>query len=235
MVVPLLTVGVYSLVFGVFFGSKPPPAANGGEVFALWFFVGLTAFSIFRNAITSGMGALIGAGQLMKQVYIPSYVPVLGSMAGVLYQSLIEIGLSMVLLLVIPPGLNIGITWLLLPIWIVLFSLFATPVAYALAVLNGYLRDTSQIVGVLLQLLFYMSAIMYTVERIPEEVKGIPLRAIAELNPIYQFIEALREILYALAVPAPSHLLYLVIWAGAMMGLGWLVHRRWGRDVGEDL
>ena len=235
MMVPLLMVGVYSLVFGEFFGSQAPPASNGGQVFALWFFVGLIAFSIFRASITSGMGDLLGSGSLMQQVYIPGYVPVLGSLAGVIYQACIELGLAMLLLLVIPPGLNIGWTWLLLPVWLLLFSLFVTPIAYAFAILNAYLRDTEQIIGVLLQLLFFMSGIMYTLDKVPEKLFGLPLRQILELNPVYEFVEAAREIMYSLTVPALSHILYLIAWTAAMSGLAWLVHQRWGRNVGEVL
>ena len=105
---------------------------------------------------------------------------------------------------------------------------------YLLAVANVYFRDTAQIFGILMQLWFFLTPIMYPIEMIPEETNGIPLRAIISLNPMTSFVVCARSVLYELNLP-PTSMSCTPYVACATAGLAYLVHRRWGRDVSEAI
>jgi ABC-type polysaccharide/polyol phosphate export permease len=233
LIVPIAVVLIYSLVFSVIFRAQPPPFADGRPgVFAVWFVVGLVPWSLFSAAVTTGMGELLASGSLLQKVYIPSYVPVVGSALAALVQAGIELGIVAALLLGFQ---NVGWTWLLTPLWLAIFAIFATAVGYVVAVANVFLRDVGQIVAVALQLLFFLTPIIYPLSFVPEKVGPIPLQTLISANPLAQFIGGFRALLYDLQLPSLAHLGYVTMWTLAALLLALIVFRWRGRDVGEEI
>jgi ABC-type polysaccharide/polyol phosphate export permease len=233
LLVPAAVVLIYTLVFAVIFRAEPPDFGTGrAGVFAVWFIVGLVPWSFFSASLTTGMPSLLGAGALLQKVFIPSYVPVLGTVTSVLVQTCIEFGLVLAILAAFG---NIGWSWLLLPLWMALFTVFTASVAYALAVLNVFMRDLSQIIAVALQLLFFTTPIIYPITLIPETYGSIPLQTVILANPLAQFIIGFRDILYGLGAPDLGSLAYVSAWTLAALGVCVLAYRWRGRDVSEEI
>lgn len=233
LMVPLATLGMYSIVFGMIFRTPAPNFGNGREaVFAVWLFVGFAGFGFFTNSITTAMGSMLSTGNLLKKVYFPAYAPVIGSLIAVGLQSLIE---TSILLVVLAAFANVSWTWLLLPAWIAIFFIFVSGISLACSVGGIYTRDLAPLVGVVLQLLFFATPIMYPLTLVPESKDGLPLRSIIEANPLSKFIELLRGLLYDLRVGSPVEWLTILIWAIASLLLGAWVVKRYGRDLGEHV
>lgn len=233
LVVPLATLGIYTLVFSIVFRMAPPTMGNGEPgIFVIWLFAGLTAWSFFSSTINGGIGGLIGTGALLKKIYFPAYAPVLGSTVAQGVQSAIELGLYLVVLLFLG---NLGVTWLLVPVVAALLVIFSASLATALAILNVYVRDLAHLVSVALQLMFYATPIIYTLDIVPESVRGIPMRAIVEWSPISLFVEILRDVTYGLSVGPWQAWAALVGWTALALALAAWVHRRRGGDLGEEL
>ena len=231
--VPMATLAIYTIVFSVVFRAVPPDFGNGNEgIFVVWLFAGLTAWTFFASSINGGMSGLIGTGALLKKIFFPAYAPVLGAVVAVGVQSLIEFGIYLVVLLALA---NVGVSWLLVPVWAALFAIFSASLSTALSILNVYVRDLAHLVTVGLQLMFYATPIIYTIDIVPESVRGIPLRAIIEWSPVSLFVETLRDLTYGLAVPPPSVWLAILGWTAAAFVFGYVVHRRRGGDLGEEL
>jgi ABC-type polysaccharide/polyol phosphate export permease len=233
LVVPLATLAIYTVVFSIVFRMPPPVMGNGETgVFVVWLFAGLTAWSFFSSTVNGGISGLLGTGALLKKIYFPAYAPVLGSTVAQGVQSLIELGLYLVVLLFLG---NLGWTWLLVPVVAALLVVFSASVATALAILNVYVRDLAHLVSVALQLLFYATPIIYTLDIVPVDYRGIPMRAIVEWNPISLFVEILRDVTYGLSTgPLPAWL-GLLGWTVLALALAVLVSRRRGGDLGEEL
>ena len=231
LILPLATVIIYTIVFSVFVRIPPPPMGNGrAGNYAVWLLVGLIPWTFMLNGINMSIPAILGNGTLLRRVYFPSYVPTVGALVAIGIQSLIEIGIVLVVLLLF---LNVGVTWLLLPLWAAALAVFIGAVGYSLAVLNVFYRDVAQIVAVVMQLMFFVSAIIFPLSMVPESWHGLPTRLILELNPIAQFIVVVRELLYDLTWPSAGQVIYLLAWVVAVTGVAVWVNRRWGRDVGE--
>ena len=98
-----------------------------------------------------------------------------------------------------------------------------------------YFRDIQHLTGVALQLVFFLTPIIYPVTLVPAEWNGIPLQQLIMLNPVSQFVVAFRELSYGLVVPSLSTWLVLLAWAAVALVLASLVYRRWGLDVGEAI
>ena len=123
--------------------------------------------------------------------------------------------------------------WLLYPLVIVGVGFMAASFGYILAIANVYFRDTGQLVGLSLQLLFFLTPVIYPVELVPQDWHGIPLRSLLVLNPMTDLVEITRDLLYALRLPSPFAVGYSLAWIAALGLAARFVHRRWGQDICE--
>ena len=233
LVVPLAMLLIYSLVFSVIFRATPPDMGNGEPgIFPVWLFGGLIAWTFLAQSIQLGIPTLLGNGPLLQKVYFPSHVPVLGAMGAILVQTLIEAAIFGILLLLLG---NMGLSWLAFPFWLAIYLVFVASIAVSLSVINVYYRDVQHLVGVVLQLVFFLTPIIYPIDLVPEDWNGVPLQGLIMLNPVSQFVVAFRELSYGLVVPSLSTWLVLVAWAVLALVLAAFVYRRWGRDVAEAI
>lgn len=233
LVVPLATLGVYTIVFSVVFRGAAPDFGTGEQgIFVIWLFAGLTVWTFFSSTVNGGISGLLGTGALLKKIYFPAYAPVLGSTVAQGVQSLIELGIYLVVLLVLG---NVGVTWLLAPVVLALLVVFSASLATALAILNVYVRDLAHLVSVGLQLLFYATPIIYTLDFVPVDFHGVPMRAIVEWTPTALFVEILRDVTYGLDAGPWQAWAGMAAWTAAALALAALVNRRRGGDLGEEL
>lgn len=233
LVVPLTMVLMYTVVFSIVFRATPPPLGNGRSgIYAVWLLIGLVTFSFVTGAINTSMPALLSSGPLLQKVYIPAHVPVLGSVVATSVQS----GIEFVIIFVILGALaNVGVSWLALPLIALLLIAFAASAAVALSVFNVYYRDVGQITGVFLQVLFFLTPVIYPATLIPEDWNGIPVRTLMELNPMAEFVGAIRLSLYDLRWPPAAAWGYMLMWTVVMFAIAVWVYRAKGRDVGEEM
>jgi len=230
---PLATLAIYSLVFG-FIIRFPTPVAGNGELtsFTVYLFTALVVWNFFQSVSSSGMGALVTAGPLLRKIYFPPFAPVIGSAGAVLNQTAIEFGLLFVIYLVVG---NISWTFLLAPILLLMLGAFALGIGMVLAVANARFRDVSYIVSVLLSLLFYMSPIIYPISIVTDLYDEHPWLRLYEYNPITAFIEAFRSALWHLEFPGWGRLGYLALVSAVVLVAGWTYFQRKSADISEEL
>lgn len=242
LVVPLATLAIYSVVFAIIFRADTPLMGNGKSgPFVVWLFCGLTNWTFFSSTINGGINALMGTGNLLQKVYFPAYAPVLGSALAAGVQWAIELGILVVVMLFM---VNVGWTWLLIPLWGALFIVFSTSIAVAVAILNVYFRDLAHLVAIALQLLFYMTPIIYPISMVPAAWKpgffpeswgALDLQAILSINPLTQFVELFRSLLYGLDPGTPTMWISIIVWTGAALAWAGYVSRKRGQDLGENV
>jgi len=83
------------------------------------------------------------------------------------------------------------VTVLLFPLMILPLLLLVLGLSWALAALGVYLRDLSQLVGVISTVLMFLSPIFYPVEALPEQY-----RHWLNVNPLTLVIAQVRDVLY---------------------------------------
>jgi ABC-2 type transport system permease protein len=230
---PLATLAIYSLVFGFIIRFPTPVAGNGSLTnFTVYLFTALVVWNFFASVTTSGMGALVGAGPLLRKIYFPPFAPVIGSAGAVLNQTAIEFGLLFIVYLAV---WNIGWTFLLAPVLLVLLGAYSLGLGLMLAIANARFRDVSYIVSVLLNLLFYMSPIIYPISVVTGLYDEHPWLRLYEWNPMTAFIESFRDVLWHLQAPSPGRMLYLAVVSLGVLAIGWAVFQRKSADVSEEL
>lgn len=231
LIVPICQILVYTVVFSVIFRAQPPPLGNGNTgLYAVFLFCGFVPWGLFSGSVTRGTGSVLAARPLLQKVYFPSYVATVGVVTGILVQTLIEFGLLMAVLLAL---MNVGVSWLMVIPLLLCLYVFSVSLAYILSVANVFSRDVSASLPVVMQLLFFLSGVIFPISLVPTDFHGVNLQALILLNPMAQFIVAFRESLYNLQVPQVGTLLYILAWTVGMAIFARLVFRRWGQDVSE--
>lgn len=235
LIVPLASLGLYSLVFGIIFRAEVEPMGNGHQpVYAIWLFIGLIAFTFFSNGLMRGAEALRGLAGVLNRVRLPILAPVLAGLISVGVQGLVELGLY---LAVLAAFLNVGWSWLLLPLWAALFFVFTAGIAAVVAVLSAHLEDILQFFAVLLQFLFFATPIMYPLTMVPAGLGGefIDVRALLGASPLAEFVTMARTLLYDLRPGELGQWLALAVFAATSAVAGGLTLKYLGADVAERL
>jgi ABC-type polysaccharide/polyol phosphate export permease len=233
LVNPAATLLIYTVVFTFIFRGLTPPSGHNLHNFTVYLFAGLVAWNFFNNVVNGGMASLIGAGPLLKKIYFPPYAPVLGNAVSALTQTAIEVGVLVVLLAILG---NISWTFLLVPVVLALLLGFATGAALLLSLFNVHYRDVSYIVSVVLQMLFYATPIIWAPTLLANrKIHGIAALHLADLNPLYQYVMALRNLMWDLQVPSLSRWLAMLVGTVLSLFIGMTVFSRFSRDVSEEL
>jgi ABC-type polysaccharide/polyol phosphate export permease len=230
---PLATLAVYSIVFG-FFLRFPVPVAGNGELqnFPIYLFTGLVVWNSFYAISTGSMSALMGAGPLLRKIHFPPFAPVVGNALAASNQMAIELGLLLVIFVL---ALNVGWTFLLIPLLVVLLAAFSLGLGLFLSMLNARFRDVNYIVAVALNLLFYSAPIVYPISFVTDRYDEHPWLRLYEYNPITAFVQAFRNALYDLEFPGWDRLGYLVLVSALTLIVGWWFFQRGAQDVSEEL
>lgn len=233
LVNPLVTMALFTVVFGVFLRARPAVGDPSGlDVFALWLLCALLPWTFLATTLSGGAQALVGNANLVKKVYFPRETLV-GAVAGAnLATLLIELGVLALALTVVG---NAVLPWLpgVLLVTALLVAL-ATGLALGLAVLNVYFRDTQHFLGIALQVWFYASPIVYPASYVHGHLPG-PVLAAYEANPMTLVADSYRALLYDGRWPPVGTLAALAAWAAGALLAGWWLFRRLSRRLAEEL
>jgi len=180
---PLLQMLILSFVF-----SKILRVPSEGEPYPLFLFVGLVPWIFFSGALGSATDSVVGASSLVTKVYFPREIL---PTAAVLTK-LVDLGFGMLILagLMVYYGDPPGLTALWFPVIFAIQLIFTLGLALPLAAMNLFFHDVRFLVGVALNLWFYLTPVLYPVDIIPEQYRWI-----FDINPMAIFINAYRRVI----------------------------------------
>jgi lipopolysaccharide transport system permease protein len=235
---PLAMIGIYALVFGVFFEIEPPVGdPSGMHTYGFFLVCGLLPWTYVTNALSGAAQSITANEGLVKKVYFPRAVLPGASTLAWLANFGVELAVLGVVLLIAG---NMVIPWI--PLVLILMALqtaFVLGIGLFLAAANAYFRDIQHFLGIGLNIWFYATPILYPVEQIPEEwqVLGVtvPLRDLLSLNPMAIFVDAYRDALYNLRWPTFTQWAALVSVSAVSLVAGGWCFRRLESGLAEEL
>lgn len=207
---PLLTIGVYFLVFGVILQTD-----RGVENFLVFLTVGLFTFQFGQKCTIDGARSVTSNRGLIKAIRFPRVILPLTSTTT---ESMAAIPTLMVTYFVaLVSGVDVTWRWLMLPFVMALMSLFAAGSAMIAARLATHFADTQQLLPFAFRLLLYVSGVIFSVDAYVDEN---PLaNTLFTLNPYYCFITLARWCILAGNLQSDL-LLSAVVWAIAILVVG---------------
>jgi lipopolysaccharide transport system permease protein len=142
----------------------------------------------FSTSVLVSANALIAGAQLIRKVRFPRYVLVVSAVLGHMVNFLLSVPILVVCSLVYGDGP--GWIWLLGVPLLGLAQLAVTGgVALTVSALNVHFRDCEYLIGVAINLLFWVTPILYPMERVPERFQGV-----IAMNPLSGIMEAWRRL-----------------------------------------
>src|SRR5436309_12614159 len=132
---------------------------------------------------------------------------------------------------------NMVLPWLLPAFGLVLIlTMFVVGIGLILSVLNVYFRDIQHLIGIVLQIWFYATPIVYPMTYVQSALKHRPeLFTLYKLNPMVRFVEAFRDCLYDLRFPPLLDTVYLFGVSAATLALGIFVFTKLEPKLAEEL
>lgn len=196
---PLLFMLVYSFIALVVFGK-------GEKYFPIFVFIGLSCWQFFEKTVKQSVKLVSRNAQIVSKVYLPKYILIFVKMFFNGFKMLISFNLVVIMMLIYQVPVTPKI-FMIIPLLFVL-ALVTFGISSILLHFGVFVEDLSNVITVLLKLVFYMSGIFYSIEgRVPEPYNSILLK----LNPIALIINDMRECMIYSTMPD-------LIWI-----LGWFI------------
>ncbi len=178
---PMVTVLVFWYVFQI--GFRNPPIGN--VPFILWFVAGFIPWTFFNDAVMSSASVFYEYSFLVKKMkFRVSLLPIIKVVASfVIHFCFIIFVLVMYLLY----GFRPNAAWLSVFYYSFCLFVLALGIAYFVSSVSVFVKDATQLVGIVLQLLFWMTPVFWSADNLKPEI----LRII-KLNPLYYIIDGYR-------------------------------------------
>jgi len=190
--IPLLQLGVYWILFGVIFGSRPQ-TATGPKSFPIFLFVGLMPWTFFANSLSQGAAAIVANGAIVKKVRLPVQLLPAASVLSALANFLLSMVVVLLVLAIFGPRHLEGL--LVLPLLVAIQLVLNLGFAYFLAAANVFFRDIEHILGVLLMAWYFLTPILFPISLLagrPRELLGLSLNSMTGVV-VGSFSQRLRQ------------------------------------------
>ena len=215
---PLAQVAIYALVLSRIMAAKLPGIDNR-YAYVIYLMAGMIAWSLFAEVVTRSLTMFVDSGNLMKKMAFPRVcLPIIiGGSSLVNNLLLLATAIGVFLLIGHPPTL--AMLWL--PLLIGINLAFGLGLGLILGVLNVFVRDVAQVMTVVLQLLFWLTPVVYMPTIIPDR-----LRAILEFNPMMHMVVAFQNVLLYGRAPGMNGLIVLAVASTVLLLFALFLFRR---------
>ena len=211
-----IRLGIIGIVLGqVIEVSSVPYLAWIASGFIIWY--------LLRSSISSGVNSLTSSAGLLKAMEITTHAFALKAVFANLYffaQNLVPV-LVTLSIFGITPSLE---TALVIP-GLLMSLLFVSGLSGILGVGNVYNKNVSQVTGAVLGLMLFVLPLLWDPNTVSER-----LVTVAQLNPLYHFVQIVRLPLIGI-VPSVSSYIVCLICAVIVFGTGMYVLSKVGRKV----
>lgn len=185
---------VSMLIFTLIFGRVAKLGVTTSTPYPVFVLAGLLLWNFVAGAINHVGNSLIGASYLISKAYFPRLVVPLSN----IITNLVDFAIAAVLLVPVMLWYRVlpGIEVLLVPLFVLLATVFAFGLGLWIAALNVEYRDIRIVIPWILQIAMYVTPVVYPLSALPEKY-----RVLAALNPMAGIVEGFRATLFGTPIP----------------------------------
>jgi len=191
-------------------------------------FAGMVLHGMLAEILIRSPMAIAGQPNFVKKLVFPLTVLPLVTVGAALVHATIALVVLVLACLVLGPALHW--TAVLLPLVLVPYLVLLCGMAWILAALGVYVRDITQLGGLVATAMLFLSPIFYPLSSVPPSYAGI-----VAINPLTFVVEAARGLLFDVRLPdmalAGGHSLAALVVAVA----GLMLFRRLRPGFGDVL
>ncbi|WP_285010883.1 ABC transporter permease [Pedobacter faecalis] len=211
IVQPILTTGVYALVFGQV--VKVPTDAIPKPLF---YFTGVILWNYFSECTHKVSSSLRDNNILFAKIYFPKLVVPVSISIALMFRFAIQFALLIALVLVVGSyNIHLHKYWVILPLVLLVLIIHSVGFGLVLAAFTSKYRDLALLAAFITQLMMYTTTVIYPLSIAPKQ-----LYLFIVANPMTAVIESFRCILLNKGVLNISQLLVAATCAGILLVTG---------------
>lgn len=218
---PLLQIAVYAIIFPIILKNNEPN-------YVIFLCTGLIPWTFFSTAVNRSSSVMVDNGNIIKKVFFPREIlPI-----SLVTSEAVNFVISTIIILgfVIFGGLGITKYIIFYPIILIAQYLIVLALSFILSSITVYLRDIQHFVGIILQLLFYATPIVYNSKSIPKDFEWI-----LKYNPMTYIINGYRDIFYNQVAPDIRAITIVIAIMSVLTIIGYLIFNKLQKGFAEEL
>jgi lipopolysaccharide transport system permease protein len=224
---PMALLASYYFVFKICL-HQTLPAGEVTDSYVMFLFCGFLPWLLFQDTVVRSAGSLIDHSNLITKTVFPAEVVPVSIFLSSLIHHLIALGLVIALVAIFLKAVTFKI--LLLPLYMFFIGLLAVGVGWFASSLHVYLRDTAQVLTVVMTLWFWITPIMIPERQIPPH-----FRILVAWNPMSWIVRGYRYRLLSGEWPSWREVAVIAGYSAAVFVLGGLFFRHLKRGFADVL
>lgn len=194
---PVCFMLIYTFIFGYVFKAKEP-------YFPVFIFIGLSMWDFFSRMVNQSVRIVKANKSIVSKVYLPKYILIVTKMWVNGFKMMISFGIVMAMMAAYRVPITSNILYFF-PVIALLFC-FSFGCCCWLLHYGVFIEDLSNVVTIVLRMLFYLTGIFYNVTtRMPEPYGDLMIR----YNPMAFLLESMRN---ALLYGKTPHRKLMIAW-----------------------
>jgi ABC-type polysaccharide/polyol phosphate export permease len=224
---PLVLLLSWTFVFQVCL-KVPLPKGDLTENYTLFLFCGFLPWLLFQETVLRSASSLLDHSNLITKTVFPAEVVPVSVFLSSLIHHVIALALAMGAVAIVLRRVSPMVVFL--PVYMFLVGMLAVGLGWIVSSLHVYLRDTAQVITVVMTLWFWMTPIFVSEAQVPER-----FRFLIRLNPLSFVVRAYRERLLSTAWPNLHELAIVTAYAVTFFVVGGLFFRQLKRGFADVL
>ena len=178
---PLAMSAIYWFVFSYIIGAK----SIGEQPYILFLLAGILSWTWFNGAVTDSARSLVVESKMVQSISIPRYLWIIKSIGAKGTEFIFALPILVVVAIIFNAQPSIQLLYI--PFAVLIQFLLLSGIGLILAPLTVLARDTSNILRILLRMMFYLTPIIYGISDIPER-----FQVLSYFNPMTGIISMYR-------------------------------------------
>lgn len=226
---------IQAIVLAVVFSHLIGPThglggVSGGRTaaYGVFIFAGMVPWSFFNSAFSAGATAVVDGTGLARRIYFPRAVLPTISVVTALFPLVITAVILLVMEVALGPEPGVRTLWMIPGMLLV--TVLAAALSLLVSAAHVYIRDLRYAVTASMLMLFYITPVIYPVDRLPASV-----RELVRLLPTAGPVELFRRSIGAADKQWWSYVVSTAIWTLVVGVSGFVLHCRRDRVLADRL
>lgn len=224
---PLAQSAIYALILSQVLAARLPGATSAYS-YAIYLMSGMVAWSLFSELVTRSMTMFVENAAIMKKIMFPRICLPAITAGSALLNNVLLIAATLLIFMFIGHWPSLSLSWL--PVLVLVTMCFGMALGMILGVLNVFVRDVGQATGVVLQLWFWLTPVVYMVDIVPAS-----LQKYFSWNPMYHVVSGFQAVLFRGDAPDLRGLMAILLASLVLLVFSLVLFRRAAPDMVDVL
>lgn len=224
---PLAMALIYALILSEVLGAKIGGVDNQAG-YAVYLLAGVSVWGLFQELLNRCITIFIEYGNTLKKISFPRIcLPIIALGGALVNHVLLLVAVACIIAFY---GFYPTMHWLELIGVVLITSSLALGFGILLGVMNVFARDVGQVMIVVMNIWFWLTPIVYTVEMVPDSIASF-----MAWNPMAPIAKAFQDVILFRVSPDWPDLIYPLVLGLTMLMLSLFVFRRASPELVDAL